>query len=188
MGIKLAIGTHYPGFGRANLTTDMKGRADTPQRASLRIGRPNDIEVDLRSGVAPTSGQLGLNRTPQSKVQQGRIPSAMNRAEGVVMFKLRRCLKYGESVTQLNEVAIKRVCHVRMWQITMEQGGHDLQSCLAFHLRRTGQTSFAATPTELSLPYFRYLGIPSAQSVVNSIFNVHRTLITTLPLACPLST
>ena len=58
-----------------------------------------------------------------------------------------------------------------MWQITMEQGGHDLQSCLACYLRRTGQTRFAATSTELSLPYFRDLGIPGAQSVVSSIFN-----------------
>jgi hypothetical protein len=92
------------------------------------------------------------------------------------VLEVRGRLKDCEAVTQFNKVATESVGHVRMWQVTAEQGRHHLQAGLALRLLRTGQTGVASATFESPLPDLRQLGMPSGQGGFDRAVSFHLRL------------
>ena len=65
----------------------------------------------------------------------------MNRAQWVVVLKLRRRLKNSQALTYFNQLTINGVCHVGMGQFTLEYGRHNLKACFTEDLLRLRQAS-----------------------------------------------
>ena len=105
----------------------MVGHADAIDQPACGDGA-DDVELELERGVIRAFGDLGHHCAGHRAVEQRRIPTAMDRADQVHMFKLWRSAKGDGSVFDRVQLKVQRL---RDWggrKLAVQDAAHEIKA------------------------------------------------------------
>lgn len=85
VGVQLSVRVVEPALRGRYLSAEMDHRTFRPHELDIPGEGPQHVHIQLQRRVALARGQSAMYRAPYSRVEQGGVPAAVNRAERIVV-------------------------------------------------------------------------------------------------------
>src|SRR5712672_2772170 len=131
VGVDLIVRADNPRLRGCQLAAAVDDGGDCAQRTGGARRGAHDVHAEFHSRVRLPCVQRALYRTAQRRIEQCRVPAAVDGAKRVVVFELRCALKHRLAGLDRYEREIEGFGDGREWKLAAQHGLQQSEACFA---------------------------------------------------------